>query len=702
MKIKERFAEMSKTNKLYKTKLCGSDLYNYYLMSFPEGTDIVFRDPNSTTHSCNNCKNFIRRYGNIVAIDANGEIMTMFGVTGLEEPYKTVCETLDKMLKESAIDNVFLESYEVLDKKLNYERVNKKQELFQLGISVNHKQFTQEEADKFGVVDTKKIYVFNHINVSLPKQFVDFSDKSIESILGVYRDKFSVFKRAMEEIPLDVYILVKDLIEQDSILDGTSHLHIIDDAIIFKQKYDLAKNKDNYVWDTIHGMSDGKAKYNNTVIGKLCQELASGEDLNTCCANWNKRVDPANYHKAKAPISKKQIEEAQKFVLENGYMESFDRRLATIEDIHLSEIKYIAEPTKIKPVTLFDKVKPTVSANVPKFDGVDEVTIDKFMSDILPKCTSVEAFLTNKHEGNLVTMTTTNVAESKPIFKWNNNYSWTFNGNLAGKSQIKESVKIKGGKIDGVLRFSINWAENDKTDDTDLDAHCRLPNKNEIYYGCCKYPTISPTSGFLDVDVMHPNQQKNKDVVENIAFTDLKKMPNGTYVFYVHNFANRGNKGVLAEIEFDGNIYNYEYNQCVRGTIDVAEVTLNNGKFSIKHLLPTTNNTKELWGMETNSFQNVNLVCLSPNHWGENKVGNKHYFFMLEKAKTDKDVRGFHNENLISELLTHKKVMEVLGNKSLIKPTSNQLSGLGFNSTVRDELLVKLTGSFNRVVKIKF
>jgi hypothetical protein len=27
------------------------------------------------------------------------------------------------------------------------------------------------------------------------------------------------------------------------------------------------------------------------------------------------------------------------------------------------------------------------------------------------------------------------------MFKWNNNFSWTFNGNLAGKSQIKQAVK---------------------------------------------------------------------------------------------------------------------------------------------------------------------------------------------------------------------------------------------------------------------
>ena len=75
---------------------------------------------------------------------------------------------------------------------------------------------------------------------------------------------------------------------------------------------------------------------------------------------------------------------------------------------------------------------------------------------------------------------------------------------------------------------------------------------------------------------------------------------------------------------------------------------------------------------------------------------------MLDKCKTNTSVRGFHNENLISELLQHRKVMEVLGIQSMIEPTDKQLSGIGFNSTVRDELIIKCSGSFKRMLKIKF
>ena len=75
---------------------------------------------------------------------------------------------------------------------------------------------------------------------------------------------------------------------------------------------------------------------------------------------------------------------------------------------------------------------------------------------------------------------------------------------------------------------------------------------------------------------------------------------------------------------------------------------------------------------------------------------------MLQGCKSKASIRSFHNENLIPELAQHRKVLEVLGTTNMIEPTEKQLSGLGFNATVKDELIVKLTGSHKRVIKIKF
>lgn len=694
--IQQQFTAMQQF-KLFRLNISGQQIWEKYLAGFKPGQDPVFRDPNSTTHTCNNDSNFIRRYGNIVAINNNMEIVSMFDIDVTGSIYEDTVRGIQEYIKTGKVIDVFFETFQELN-SLPYESCNKKQELFQLGMQKTLKKYTQEEADKFGKVNTETIYEFNHFHVFLSKQFVDMSGKSVESIMGSYRDAKQVFSRAMEEIPLDTLELVRDLILQGSLLNGDAHLYKVNEFIPLKKEYDNvpANVKDAWCWNKSYNLPI--AKFRNELIGTLCVELAEGKDINEACKTWNIRVDPVNYMKASAPITKNQIQQAEKFVEENGYTESFNRRFATIEDIDISEIKHMNIGTKEeKPAGLFAGVKPATSTRHKRaeFKDIETVRIDKFMSDILPTCTSIEMFLENRLQNHLVVLTTANNQNSKPIFKWSNNYSWSYNGNLTGASQIKEAVASKGGKVDGVLRFSIMWADGDG-DNSDLDAHCKEPSGNLIFHADRKSKF---TGGNLDIDIRTPS---GKLAVENITWPELRRMKDGTYTFLVKQFSARNSKGFKAEIEFNGEVYQYEYPRPVDGTIEVAKVKLENGVFSITHKLPETTSSKTLWNLNTNEFHKVTLACLSPNHWGDNNVGNKHYFFMLEGCKSDTPMRSFHNENLIGDLLEHRKVMEVLASATMLQPTNKQLAGVGFNATVRDEVIVKLTGSHKRVVKIQF
>ena len=702
-KIQEQFDKMCATGMLFRTNVPGDKIWETYINSFEEGTNPIFRDPNSSVHACNTCNSFIRRYGNIVTIDENGFTTTLFSNYNENTEYKVVAAKLDELIKSQPIINVFFETYEELN-FLPYESCNKTQASYKLGIAQNHKMYSKEEAEKYGVVSPSEVRTFNHFHLSLPAKFVDKSGKSIEAIMATYRDKYSVFKRAMEEISLDTLNLVKDLINQGSLLDGTAHLHAIDEIITAKSLYtSTIWNKDNWLWTYSYNIDERVAKFRNTAIGTLCVELTQGKELNEACKMWNKMVDPVNYHKATAPITQKQIEEAQKFVTENGYLESFDRRLAVMEDINVTEIKHVATSSTVEAVTIFDNVKATSTQHKKaEFDKLEVIGIEKFMKDILPTCTSIEAYLENRMEGNLVTLTTAKNKESKPIFKWDNNFSWTFNGNLAGKSQIKDAVKSRGGNTDAVVRISIHFPGT--TDDYDLYSY--EPNKNCIYFGNKR--TRHASSGMLDLDAQggdgHFPPEKR---VENLTYTDFSKMPKGEYQIKVNNYSGRGvHTKFNVEVEINGDITTMEYVKTSKSnTVDIGTLVVKeNIVFNPQGctILESKTLTKEVWNLETNKFHKVNLVCLSPNHWGEHKTGNLHYMFMLDGCKTNLPVRGFHNENLLPDLLQHKKVMEVLGNTAMITPTPKQLSGLGFNSTVKDELIVKCSGNFKRMLKIQF
>ncbi len=83
--------------------------------------------------------------------------------------------------------------------------------------------------------------------------------------------------------------------------------------------------------------------------------------------------------------------------------------------------------------------------------------------------------------------------------------------------------------------------------------------------------------------------------------------------FFVHNYCHsNGTSGFTAEIEFDGQIYEFEYDKPLRQgqNVPVATVTLKDGVFTIKEKLPSTTSSREIWGINTNQFVPVTVNVL--------------------------------------------------------------------------------------------
>lgn len=705
--IQRKFDLMQQSGKLFRVELTGSTIWDLYLESMGK---TIFRDPSASEWDCKNCCNWARRYSNIVSINSNYEIETMFDVDlHSDSEYFNTTKVLNDTIKKSKIVNVFFETYQELN-SLNYEKCSKTNSVFQLGVPQNFKKYTLEEAQKFGVVNINDIYTFNHFALKVNKDFVDQSGKSVEALMGDYRSAYDVFKRGIQgdansvPITVDTLELVRDLINQGSLLNGTTYLPKIETMIKFTKEFNkLSKSeRDNWFWVTSYKLPF--AKFRNELIGTLCVELSEGLDLNTACKNWNKREDPTNKCKPTAPITQKQINEAKQFVIDNSYESAFNRRMATMRDIKVNEILHSNVGNgEIQKISMFDNIKSTSTRHKRnEFDGVEVVGIEKFMKDILPTCTSVEAFLTANLESNLCSLTTA-AEDSKQIFKYGNIFSKTFNGNIAGVSQIKEAIESRGGKTQGCLNIRLAFPKTT----SDYDLWVVEPNGHKICYGNRR--SVQSSSGMLDLDAQGADGSFPPDKrVENAIYTDSNKMPIGDYQVLINNYRNVNDGfGFDLEVEIEGDVNTFNYNKKIENKETIKACIINwNGKvFTVKPVIPITNSnfiSKEIYGLETNQFHKVNLVCLSPNHWGNSQEGHKYYMFMLESCKSPTSIRGFHNEDLIPSLYDHRRVLEVLGTVQMVESTEGQLSGLGFNSTIKSEIILKLKGSFNRVIKVIF
>jgi hypothetical protein len=262
---------------------------------------------------------------------------------------------------------------------------------------------------------------------------------------------------------------------------------------------------------------------------------------------------------------------------------------------------------------------------------------------------------------------------------------------------MKERVKAAGGSVEGVLCCRLAWDYKD-----DLDFHMYEPGAGHVWYGS----RHSIRGGRLDVDANGMDGIREYPV-ENIFYASSAHMRSGAYVLTVQNFFRRepDKKGFEVEIEFGGVTHHMTYERALlqRAEIKVAEIQYNpKTGFSIIESLPTSSASKPFWGINTQTFVPVSVLMQSPNHWDSCGVGNRHYFFMLDGCVNAGQARGFYNEFLRSDLDAHRKVIEMVGAKMRTDESAQQLSGLGFNSTQRNTLTCRVTGSFTRTLNIMF
>lgn len=666
------FEQMTKdVPRLYTVDVDKDEMWNTYLDSFNPKDNPVFRERRE--HDCSCCRHFIKNIGNAVAIK-DGVVTTVWDFDVSDSAYEPVVKKMSEYVRAHKITEVYLTRFNTVGTQVSYESL-----------------------------PNGKVMSFNHFFLRLPQRFVFNNRGTIPEAVGQARDVRNVFKRSLDEISLDSIDTVLELINSNTLYRGAEWKRQLEEFRKYKVEYTPldAEQKELFAWEKSAEAGVVIGKIRNHSIGVLLTDITNGVDLNNAVRSYEAIVAPANYKRPKAIFTQKMLDDAKNTITELGYLESLGRRYATLDDITVNNILFANKDSSQRisgAEDIFADMAKQVSKKPKKFDRVEEVSAKTFVDDILPTASEVDVYLENRHTSNLMSLIAPKVPDSKTMFKWNNNFSWAYSGNVT--DSMKELVKEKGGKVDGDLRFSIQWNDmGNHTDNSDLDAHCLTPGKFEIYYGD---RTDKVTRGQLDVDIINPH---GRVAVENITWANRRTMTDGEYKLYVHMFSGNLQYGFRAEVEFDGNIYSFNYPNNVRNgeTIMVATVTLKNGVFTIKEHLPSSTSSKEVWGVKTNDFIPASVICYSPNYWDEQKgIGNQHLFFMLKDCVNPEAPNGFYNEFLKPELVEHKRVFEALGSRMKVEDTPDQLSGVGFSLTQRNDIVVRVKGNTERVVKIKF
>lgn len=695
-KLMENFNEMTKdVDHLFEVAVNKDELWNLYLDSFPAGTNEIYRE--RRWHDCSCCRQFIKTIGNVVVIK-NGEIITIWDFRTDDSTYQPVLDALSSFIKSHAVSNIFVSKFKKIGTLQNYEEL-----------------------------ENGKVQEWTHFYLELPDKFVDRSSRSEGDIKGSFRDTRNVFKRSLDEITMDAIDTILELTNSNTLYKGEEWKGVLGEFKKYKKEYDKLTSdveRDNYAWEQSVKAGIAIGRIRNHSIGTLLVNVSEEMDLDTAVKKYEQIVAPVNYKRPKAIYTKKMLEDAKKTITELGYLDSLQRRFANLDDITVNNILFSNRDAAKRIVgadDIFGEMEKDVAVNPRKFSKVDEIPVKDFIENILPTAKDIEIYLENKHTSNMVSLIAPKIKNSKTMFKWNNGFSWAYSGNITD-SDITQRVQNAGGRIDGVLRFSHSWNYEGMRNGSLMDLHVFMPGSNqkveykngkEIHDNYGNNERVGwnhrqhlPSGGVQDVDYVNV-APVGYIPVENTTFPSIEKLKEGIYTFKIHNwnFRNPTTGGFKAEIAFDGQVYRFIRREPLQHKewITLAKLELKNGHFEIIEMMENDTTPIEIWGLKTNQFIPVSAISYSPNYFDEQDgIGHRHLFFFLKDCVNAEEPNGYYNEFLKNELAEHKRVFEALGAKCHVENTEDQLSGIGFSMTKRAELIVKVKGATERIMKVKF
>lgn len=656
--VRDNFTFMSE-HELFVVDIDPDDLFAAYLAAFPEGTNPIFRE--RTEHDCSCCRNFIKHLGPIVAI-IGGERVTVWDLTALydnmlAEEYQIVAGVLAGLVKAAPIKGLFR------SKEPGYGAI----------------QSLERRED--GTVHT-----WNHFHGRVASRH---ASNTPGQVVGDYATTAGVFKRGLEELNAEAFNTVIELIGQKSLYKGDEFLPALRSFRNLQSQYKALEGQEqqDFIWANAGAPA---ARFRNTAIGTLIVDLSDGIDLEPAVKAYESKVAPENYKRPSALITPRMIEAAVKTIDDLGLRTALERRYARLSDVSVNNVLWVDSGTA--PLMKDALTSSLMSAVAPTMTVIDaekahDIDINDFMANVLPGASSIELVVRNSQQANFVSLTAPMHAEVEQLFKWDNNFAWSYDGNIT--DSIREKVKRAGGKTDATLRVSLAWFNLD-----DLDLHIYEPSGRRIYFGDRR----SPTGGELDVDMNR--SPTTREPVENTTWANP---PDGKYRIVVNNYTRRetSDPGFMIEVENAGKVQQFSYAKGIPsgqdvqvGTITVKNKVITAIDFAKDMIGVSISQAK--WGVATEVPVKVTTIMRSPNYWDENAVGNKHWFFMLDGCKNDQPTRGIYNEFLSPKLEQHRKVLEVLGNKTMCQPTDDQLSGVGFSSTRGDTVLVSVTSGKSR------
>lgn len=378
-------------HQLYRAEIDRDDLWATYLASFPAGTNLIYRE--RAEYDCSCCRHFVKTVGDVIAV-VDGRLVSIWDVSipaPEDATYQPVVDALSRLV---------LSKKSIAEPFLHYEP--------SAGTDKSFEQIDAVLGEHLGTDVKTTVRTWHHFFVNIDKKFVK-PKTDIPTLISERRSQHDVFLRSLREITDEAVDTVLDLVSQGSLYRGEEHRGMVAQFKALKQEFALITDErlqDVFAWN-VSAQNGAIARIRNSAIGTLLVDLSEDKDLESAVRSFEAKVAPTNYKRPSSLITKAMIEKAKEKLGELGLTSALERRFAVLTDISIENVLFADRATRRvltgNPLDeLLDATADIVSAK--SLEKVEEVPIDRFIAEILPRAESIEVMFENRHQGNLVSL----------------------------------------------------------------------------------------------------------------------------------------------------------------------------------------------------------------------------------------------------------------------------------------------------------
>lgn len=382
LSVAQHFAEVSKANFLFTTEVA-PHLADAYLAAFPEG--------NRQHHNCNACLSFIRRYGHLVVVTDDGEMVSAFWpeATG-SGLYDSVSETMRRRVQNSRITGVFYSKEAVL------------------GTPV-----TGEWTHFYGKTANAKV---SHPKTTLTSgQAMAARQQDMKNLRASLRDY------SPEVVAQAHHLLVSGQLPRAETIRDRADWFLKAATINAVTEKGVRRAANNLLWKQVASSGPGYGAVRGSMLGTLLDDVKNGVPMARLYKNFETKIAGTAYMRPTAPVSTGQVAAAEQLVEKLGIETSLARRHANYDDV--PEWLWqppAAGPEKGRQGGVFSSLKTKDKVEVRDY-GTEGVAIPmsvvKFIRTVLPDAQRIEAKVTGARQPFVAFLTAVD-PDAKPILKW--------------------------------------------------------------------------------------------------------------------------------------------------------------------------------------------------------------------------------------------------------------------------------------------